>query len=133
VTHALLLKTLKVEQEPDFFRTLLATASNRRIVDVSQVIQKLEFLTLDTERTELHHLLQQSFQLRLIRWLHGRGHPWKLRGTLIPESLWDEQQEDYLVRSKLMVRAIADIELLPIDDLWTCKVNPIVNIIQLCY
>jgi hypothetical protein len=88
--------------------------SNRRITHCSQVVQQLKFITLDGTTSELSLLLQQSFQFRLLRWLHGHGHPDALRGVHIPENVFDAEKDDPLVRAKLLLRAISETDLLPV-------------------
>jgi hypothetical protein len=120
---SLLSKTFNLQEQPDFCRTLLAKASNRRIVEVSEVINKLKFKTDDKGSSELNTLLRTSFQFRLLRWLHGIGHPRPLRGTHISNDDWDEQRNDTLVRANLMLRAVGETELLPISEFWNLTVD----------
>jgi hypothetical protein len=110
-------QTFKLRQNPDFCRKLLAATSNRRVTDVSQVVTQLKFDTLDRIETELITLLHQSFQLRLIRWLNGKGHPIQLRGELMPVDIYDCQKDDPLARAKLLLLAITETELIPLGDL----------------
>jgi hypothetical protein len=83
----------------------------------------MQFVTTDRPDLELHSLLRQSFQIRLMRWLNGKGHPAELRGTIIPEELYDEQSNDSLTRAKLLLRAVTDADLLPIDEHFSVKVS----------
>jgi len=97
-------------------RTLFAATSNRRLATVTQLLDRIQFTTTDRTDLELYRLLRQSFQLRLTRWLHGKSHPIELKGTLIPQELYDRQHDDPLIRAKLLLRAITDADLLPIDQ-----------------
>lgn len=94
---------------------LLAGMYNRRVTSVSQILDRLEFYSLDPDddpsRTFFH-----LFQLHLRRWLQGRGHPPSLRGTIISEEMYDRDVDDPLVRAKAFLLAISDSELLPMDS-----------------
>jgi hypothetical protein len=86
--------------------------SIRRVSSVMDVRTKLQFLTTGAS-SEIADLLYGVFQYRLIRWIKGKGHPIKLRGTYILESVFDAECGDALVRARLLLRAVSDSELLP--------------------
>jgi len=65
----------------------------------------------------------QSFQFRIIRWLHGTGFPPQLRGRHIPEVEFDVEEGNPLTRSKLLLRGMTDSDLLPFDtNLSVCQI-----------
>jgi hypothetical protein len=114
---------LDIAQQPDFCQMLLAATSNRRVTHVDQILQKLKFDSRDTVDSELHQLLRQSFQLRLMRWLYSKELPTRLRGSYLPEDIYNEQQKDPALRGKLLLRAMADTDLLPVDNSFTLNVS----------
>jgi len=110
------IQTLKLKQTSDFCRKIFAATSNRRVTDPTQVIDKLEFVTADRNFTDLYMLMRRCFRLRLMRWLYGRGHPLSLKGTCVPEDVFESEREDPLVRARLLLKAVTDSDLLPIGE-----------------
>ena len=89
--------------------------SNRRVNDIRDVINKLEFIADVEPLTELQRLLAKMFQFRVVRWLHGQGHPKKLAGSYVSETQYNEEKNDSLLRAKLLLRAASDSDLVPLD------------------
>jgi hypothetical protein len=124
-------QTLNLERDPDFCRNLFAATSNRRLTNVAQLCRKLKFFTTpDNENLELYQLLREGFQLRLIRWLHGKGHLLEHRGTIVPEDEHDQQQDDPLIRATALLRTVADTDLLPVEDCFKLTVGVLVFCVQ---
>ena len=117
------LKTFEVDWNPDFAQNLLASSSNHRITNVTQVVTKLKFYSTNHNDSEAHRLLCQSFQLRLIRWLHGKGYTPESRGTIVPEASYDQERGNPLIRAVVLLRAVADTDLLPPNDFFRLKVS----------
>jgi hypothetical protein len=100
---------------PEFGREMLAAMSNRRVRDVRDITGRLEFHTKDTTQAAVDKLIKSMFQYRLLRWLHGTGHLEPLRGTHIPEDVYNAERDDTLVRARLLLRSLSDSDLLPLD------------------
>jgi len=107
--------------EPEFCQKLLAAMSNRRVTHPDQVIDRLIFQTTDSDVSDTDVALRENFQSRLIRWLCGIGHPLELRGTYIPEDVFEREKTDRLVRAKLLLRAVTDSDLLLVSGEYTIK------------
>jgi hypothetical protein len=116
-------KTLKVEVVPDFCRNIFAATSNRRLTSVAQLRRHIRFFTTDAENREIDHTLRQCFQIRFIRWLNGKGHPVQLRGTIVPEGEYDKHRDNPLIRATVLLQAVADTDLLPVDGSFKLKVG----------
>ena len=118
VTHPYIVErqTLKINEGPHYCRKLLAAMSNRRIKDVSNVAAALTFIAGPSSNSELHTLLRQSFQYRLIRWLYGKGHPAQLKGIYIPDDVFDQERDDAFARARLLLRGMTEIEIVPITN-----------------
>jgi hypothetical protein len=74
-------------------------------------------------QSDLHDAIREVFQFRLLRWLHGKGHPSKLRGTHVEPDVFDAEMSDPLIRSRLLLRAVAESDLLPLDPSFAITVS----------
>jgi len=72
-------------------------------------------LTSTTGTSDLEILLEKSFKYRLIRWLYQSGHPLELRAVLIPEEMFVKEENNPLARANLLLRAMTESELLPLN------------------
>jgi hypothetical protein len=113
---------------PNFGRELLAAMSDRRIKSVRDIIKRLKFVTKDVAQSESHDLLRCIFQYRVLRWLHGKGHPEQLGGAHISQAVQDAERDDPLVRARLMLRAITDSDLLPLDPSFHLTVSFLISV-----
>jgi hypothetical protein len=48
----------------------------------------------------------------VVRWLHGKGHPAQLRGGCVSTQRFDADIDDPLIRSRLLLQAVSDTNLL---------------------
>lgn len=88
------------------------------ILTVHGVIKLLRFTTSDNTNNERHVRTREMLQLRIIRYLLGKGH---VRGgfldATVPEDLRGTEKDSDSFRCKLFLRAITDSTLLPTGTL----------------
>lgn len=88
------------------------------ILTVHSVIKLLRFTTSDNTNNERHVRTREMLQLRVIRYLLGKGHvPGAFLDATVPEDLRSSDEESKSFRCKLFLRAITDSTLLPTGTL----------------
>jgi hypothetical protein len=97
--------------------------SNRRISQLSDLVNRLAFFTEDPFCSDLDQLIQSAFQLRLLRWLQGNTHPVQLKGTFIDDDTFDALPSGELARARILLRAMSDSDLIPLNPLFRLKVR----------
>ena len=93
----------------------MATLWNHRIESFSDVFNRITFRCVykpDDEKKAM--MYGRLFQLRLNRWMRGRGHPQELMGSFVSkESLEGSSSCPRTMRAQLFSKALTDTVILP--------------------
>jgi hypothetical protein len=97
-------------------------------MSVSEFIKKIKFYSSDDDNgdSEVPGLFRSMFQFHLFRWLWGKGHPTPLQGGHVPQDVFDKELNDPLVRARLLLNAVADTDLMPVDSGFELRVSCLV-------
>ncbi|TDL14456.1 hypothetical protein BD410DRAFT_809709 [Rickenella mellea] len=101
--------------------SLIKAMYNRDISNASQVLYRVRFATTCRSSNRDYKLFLELFQHRFVRYVNGVGHPDHtfVRGSLITEDSFKDDICDGILRSRMLLLAVTDAELLPADPDWT--------------
>ena len=102
--------------------SIVLSMSNRAITSTSQLFRHVQFAMTDHSGSYIKNRLFYIFQYRFLRYLLGSGHPDHplLRGTFTPAS--DHTPGDELLCVWLLLLAVSDLDLMPVDRDWVIMV-----------
>ncbi|KAF9535238.1 hypothetical protein CPB83DRAFT_887971 [Crepidotus variabilis] len=102
---------------PEQIVQMLHASTNRRLTSSEEVVEKL------VVRGTSHHnitlrTIAKIIKERVIQYLQGVGHPPGLRGGVVSEEIFDQDQTDGGLRARLLLDSLTDSDMLPSDADW---------------
>ena len=83
------------------------------ILSAAELTKKLHFTAILFSNHE-EKVFYKLFAFRVVRWLHGCGHPKELAGTFIDWDSYHQECSNPLLRAKLLLVALTELDVLPL-------------------
>ncbi|EIM83905.1 uncharacterized protein STEHIDRAFT_159515 [Stereum hirsutum FP-91666 SS1] len=111
--------------DPKELTTLLKALYNRDVLNMEHIIGALRFMTTDYSDNVKSNTLSRLFQLRVIRYLLGHGHPNHptIRGTFVTDQVFVATQNNPSIRAKMFIIAMTGSDLIPNEVSWKLKIR----------
>lgn len=86
---------------------------NRDIIDVPFVIRSIDIISYDRSKNPRNDLTRRMLQLRISRYLLGRGH---VKSPLISAEDFEAEKDSDTLRAKLLLKCATDSTLIDPED-----------------
>ena len=83
------------------------------ILSAAELTKKLHFTAI-LFSTHEEKIFYKLFAFCVVRWLHGCGHPKELAGTFIDWDTYHQECGNPLLRAKLLLVAMTELDVLPL-------------------